>query len=145
MASMSKNMFKNMVKQKCEECGLNYLKHHIKSKGKEMTYMHLEMRNYLSSDSLLTVQEKKEAFVIRTRMTELKINFKNKHSEYNCIICEKEDICHEETQEHIYYCKFLKANKKIFQNIYKNSTDTKEIKEITREYIEKMKQRKKFL
>ena len=31
---MSKNMFKNMVKQKCEECGLYYLKHHIKSKGK---------------------------------------------------------------------------------------------------------------
>ena len=52
---------------------------------------------------------------------------------------------YEETQEHIYYCKLLKENKKTFQNIFKNSTDTKEIKEITREYIENMKQRKKFL
>ena len=75
------SMFKNMVKQKCEECGLNYLKHHIKSKGKEITYMHLEMRKYLSRDSLLTIQEKKEALLIRTRMTEVKITFKKKHSE----------------------------------------------------------------
>ena len=35
---MSKNMFKQIVKQKCGENGLEYLKHYIKSKGKEMNY-----------------------------------------------------------------------------------------------------------
>ena len=62
IASMSKNMFKKIVKQKCEESGLTYLKCHIKSKGKEMTYIQLDMRNYLSSNSLLTIQEKKKPF-----------------------------------------------------------------------------------
>jgi hypothetical protein len=77
IASMSKSSFKTLVKQKCEECGLEYLKKHIKSKGKEMVYMHIEMRNYLSSNSTLTIQEKKGAFLIRTRMTEVKTNLKN--------------------------------------------------------------------
>ena len=142
---MSKNMFKKMVKQKCEQSGLEYLKHQIKSKGKEITYLYLEMRKYLSSDSLLTIQEKKEAFMIRTRMTELKTNFKNKYSDYNCIVCEKENMFNEETQEHIYSCKLIKENNKQLRNIFGNSYETKEIKEITREFIENMKQRKKFL
>ena len=51
----------------------------------------------------------------------------------------------EETQEHIYSCKLIKENNKQFRNIFGNSYDTKEIKEITREFIENMKQRKKFL
>ena len=77
-------------------------------------------------------------------MTEVKNNFKNKHSDYNCIVCEKENMFVEETQEHIYYCKLLKENTKTFRNMFENSYDTKEIKEITREYIENMKQRKIF-
>ena len=145
IASMSKYMFKNFVKKKCEENGLEYLKRHIKSKGKEMIYMNMEMRNYLSSNSILTIQEKKEAFLIRTRMTEIKTNLKNKFSDYNCIVCEKENLLNEETQEHIYSCKQIKENNRTFVNIFGNNHDTKEMKEITKEYIANMKQRKKLL
>ena len=56
---MSKTMFKKIVKQKCKDNALKYLKHHIKSKGKETQYDNLEMRKYLSSESFLTLQEKK--------------------------------------------------------------------------------------
>ena len=85
---MTKITFKGFVKQKCEENALKYLKLHVKSKGKVIVYNELAMRKYLGSGSLLTIQEKKDAFLIRTRMTELKTNFKNKHEEYNCVSCQ---------------------------------------------------------
>ena len=103
------------------------------------------MRNYLSSHSLLTLQEKKEAFKIRTRMTETKTNFKNKYDEYNCVACEKKNQIHEETQEHIYFCKNINENKGIFTNIFDNKQETKLMKEITKDYLANMKQRRKLL
>ena len=60
-----------------EETGLIFLKYNIKSTGKSIEYTHLEMRNYLTSNSLLTIQEKKEAFQIRTKITEVEKNYKN--------------------------------------------------------------------
>ena len=51
-----------------------FLKDNIKSTGKSIEYTHFEMINYLTSNSLLTIQEKKEAFKTRTRMTEVKNN-----------------------------------------------------------------------
>ena len=88
-----------------------FLKLHIKSKGKDIKYYELERRNYLKTKSLLRLQEKKEAFIIRTRMTELKTNLKNKYDNLNCDLCEKKNKIKEETQEHIYACKHLKENK----------------------------------
>ena len=78
----------NVVRKKSEESGLEYLKEHIKSKGKEIIFMNIEMKNYLGSNSILTIQEKKTV-LIRTGMTEVKTNFKNEFFEYNCIVCEK--------------------------------------------------------
>ena len=46
------------------------------SKGKEIIYMNIYIGNYLASNSILTIQEKKEAFLIRTRMTEEERNIK---------------------------------------------------------------------
>ena len=57
---MPKSSFNRLVKQKCEENALMFLKLHIKSKGKDITYEELEMRNYLKNKSLLRLQEKKE-------------------------------------------------------------------------------------
>ena len=90
------------MKQKCEENTLKYLKLHVKSKGKEIVYNALAMRKYLGSGSLLTIQKKNDAFTIRTRMTELKTNFKNKHKEYYCVSCQNKNTIIEETQEHVF-------------------------------------------
>ena len=134
---MSKNMFKQIVKQKCEENGFDNLKHCIKSKGKEMTYEKLEMKNYLASESFLTLQEKKEAFRIRTRMTEVKKNYKNKHNYYNYVACEKKSNYNEETQEHIYCCHQIKHYNEEFGNVFKDTHETKVIKQITKQYTKK--------
>ena len=80
---MSKLSFKKLVKKQIEETALKYLKHHIKSKGKEIQYPHLKMQNYLLADSELTLQQKKGAFKIRTIMTEVKCNRTNKFSDLN--------------------------------------------------------------
>ena len=68
------------------------------------------MINYHKNKSLLSLQEKKEAFMIRTRMTEVKTNFKNKYFNLNWVFWEKENEINEETQEHIYACIHLKEN-----------------------------------
>jgi hypothetical protein len=140
---MSKNMFKQIVKQKCGENGLEYLKHCIKSKGKEINYEKLEMRNYLASESFLTLQEKKEAFMIRTRMTEVKTNYKNKHNDYNCVAREKKNNYNEETQEHIYYCHEIKHYSEEFGNVFKDTHETKVIKQITKQYTKKHERKEK--
>ena len=54
----------------------------------------------------------KEAFKLRTRMTEGKTNYKNKYKDYNCVACEKNNTFVEETQEHIYVCNNIKENNK---------------------------------
>ena len=78
-------------------------------------------------------------------MTELKTNFKNKYDNLNCDLYEKKNKIKEETQKHIYGCKHLKENKGLFSNIFENLSDTKNIKEITKEYISSMKERDKLL
>ena len=50
---------KKQVKEKVEETGLMFLKDNIKSTGKSIEYTHFEMINYLTSNSLLTIQKKK--------------------------------------------------------------------------------------
>ena len=111
---MSKLMFKNVVKKACENNALKYLKLHIKSKGKEISYDKMELKHYLVSSSSLTLQEKKELFKMKTRMTEVKSNFKNQYEIYNCEKCEERGKYNEETQEHIYKCIEIRENTKKF-------------------------------
>ena len=56
---MSKNGFKKVVKKHVEETGLKFLKGHKKLKGKYILHTQIKMRNYLTSNSLLKIQEKK--------------------------------------------------------------------------------------
>ena len=112
ISSMTKLSFKKLVKKSCEENALNYLKLHIKSKGKELNYYKMELTHYLSSSSHLTLQEKKELFKIRTRMTDVKSNYKNKYESLNCDKCGTINYFIEETQEHVYKCIENKDNKK---------------------------------
>ena len=123
---------------------MKYLKLHIKSKGKEIEYHEIELRYYLSSDSNLTVQEKKELFKMRTRMTEVKSNYKNRYESLNCDKCEKNNKFNEETQEHVYKCREIKKNTKIFEKIYTNTYETETLKVIIKEYLNNMKELKKI-
>ena len=132
-------MFKNLVKERTEKNALQFLKLHIKSKGKEIVYSELEMKKYLASMSILTLQEKKEVFKIRTRMTEVKSNFKQRYNDLNCDNCGKKNQFNEETQEHVYNCTESNENKEIFGNIFKDTHETQTMKSITRRFLNNMK------
>ena len=143
ISSMTKLSFKKLVKKACEDNALKYLKLHIKSKEKEIQYENLELRHYLASDSLLTLQEKKELFKMRTKMTEVKSNFKNKYGNLNCNNCEENNKHNEETQEHVYKCTEIKENKGNFEKIISNAHETKTLKEVIKEFLTNMNKRKK--
>ena len=62
------------------------------------------MQNYLGVNGLET-SEKKFMFLIRTRMLDIKSNFRNGHSDFSCQLC-GENL----DQEHILECKTLLEN-----------------------------------
>ena len=136
--------FKKVVREACEENALKYLKLHIKSKGKELKYNQMELRHYLTSSSHLTLQEKKDLFKMRTRMTDVKSNFKNKYESLNCDKCEENNEIKEETQEHVYKCIDIKENQKMFETIFTNTHETKTLKIIIQDFLNGMKERKKI-
>ena len=79
------------------------------SKVKHLKHFKLEMQNYLKPNKLKINQEDAQAiFKLRSRMTEVKENFKGKYFTHECELCNEE----EETQEHIFTCKEILKNKK---------------------------------
>ena len=114
---------------------------HIKSKGKEINYYKMELTHYLTSSSHLTLQEKKELVKMRTRMTDVKSNYKNKYESLNCDKCGKINYFIEETQEHVYKCIENKDNQKNFETIFTNTNETKSLKSIIKHFLTNMKER----
>ena len=74
-------------------------------------------------------------------MTEVKSNFKNKYENFNFDNFEKKNQYIEETQEHVYNC--TEQNKKIFENIFKDTHETQTMKEITKIFLSNMKNKKR--
>ena len=105
--SLSKDSFRNTVKKAVEITAVAWLlsEKAKKSKLKELEYEKLECQNYLRSSELET-REKKLLFQIRTRMIDVKANFKNHYSDIFCPLgCENED-----DQTHVLHCKILLQN-----------------------------------
>ena len=74
------------------------------SKGKELKYTYLEMQKHLRPSQVnITHEEIITIFKLRTRMTDVKDNFKGKHEKFECEICKEE----KETQHHILKCNKL--------------------------------------
>ena len=79
------------VKEKCFED----LEKKKKSHSKVMNIKHerLEMQNYLKSNEIrIKLEEAQEIFKMRSRMSEVKTNFKGKYENFQCNLCStKED------------------------------------------------------
>ena len=77
------------------------------SKGSNLVYGKLQMREYLQSENL-NINQKKLIFKIRTRMFFVKENYKlGKNKNMNCPCCNKS----EDTQNHLINCeKITKSN-----------------------------------
>ena len=100
---MSKNKFKKLVKKKIYECALKDLKLSIKTKGSNLYFDRMMIKNYLLSPNLSTKQ-KQFIFRARTIMIDIKSNMKTGQSNIFCDLCSLEGIKVEETQKHIFYC-----------------------------------------
>ena len=98
---MSKNSFKSKVTLAIKREALKYLndKKSEKSKLKDLFYDELKMQDYLKSSNL-QISEKKLLFQLRTRMVDVKENFKHAYTEHVCPLCESEN----DSQQHLLDC-----------------------------------------
>ena len=100
------------------------------------------MQKYLTSCEVKITQEEAQAiFKLRTRMTDVKCNYRGKYESLECEICIKD----EESQKHILICEKLNEkyeNKIEYQEIFHGSVKNKI--EIARRFIKNLKNREKW-
>ena len=122
---------------------LNYL-NKIKarhSKVLHIVHRKIEIERYLTGNDL-SVEECKFLFAIRTRMVEIRGNYKEKYLDTNCPLCTD----FEDTQEHMLHCSYLVTEGEIVKYLpeYKNIFGRNLIKqnEVLRLLMNRYKMRK---
>ena len=100
-----KHVFKRLVKDRVRQAAVEYLQgiQTTKSKAKDLIYESLNLQEYLSSKCKMTIVEKQFTFHARSRMLNLKSNFKQGNSDLSCRACRTD----EESQRHILQCSAL--------------------------------------
>ena len=100
---MPKEVFKSIIKKKCKEAALDYLKNEkekVQSKMGKLKYKKLTMQKYLMSKKLTTTH-KKLLFKLRCRMVNVGKNFGRADK---CKLCKIED----DSQQHLIECTKIK-------------------------------------
>ena len=110
----TKENFKRTVKKHVNEKAFDFLKNlqQTHSKAKPLQYERFVLQDYLSAESELTTKEKSFTFAARTRMIDLRSNFKIGKKELNCRLCDK----HEESQQMLLQCSALNTEPDITTN-----------------------------
>ena len=101
-------MFKNLVKDQVKIKAFQYLTslQETHSKSKELRYSELQLQYYLRPGNNLTIIEKAFIFSARSRMIDIKCNFKLGRTDFSCRKCNFAD----EDQRHILICPKLSDN-----------------------------------
>ena len=104
----SKTTFKQLVKEKVKTKAFLYLTdlQMSHSKSKELKYADLQLQSYLKPGNSLTIKEKSSIFTARSRMLNVKCNFKIGESDLMCRKCRLA----EEDQRHLLICPKLSDN-----------------------------------
>ena len=99
---MEKESFKTLVRERVRHTAFEHLKQTqaSMSKGKEIVYKDLSLQSYLKPNSYLSIKDKAFIFSARTRMLELKCNFKTNQVNLTCRKCGNQD----EDQKHLLEC-----------------------------------------
>ena len=108
-----KEDLQKQVKEACKVSAIKYL-NNIKSKHSKVLHIPhptLDMQPYLKPNQI-TISEAKFIFSVRTRMLDLKTNFRNKYSDVKCPNCEEED-----TQSHLLVCEKLVSPSSIITDV----------------------------
>jgi hypothetical protein len=140
--AMPKNKFKNMLKINIERKAVLLLEEKKANHSKVMHIKHgfLRMQMYLKPSQMqISTEERQLVFQLRSAMTNVKMNFKGKYSDFECEICEQEN----ETQKHLLECRELpeiEINEKMipkYDKIFYGNV--KEKIEIARKFKQNMK------
>ena len=105
--SHTKEAFKKLVKEHINVKAFDYLKNlqQTHSKARPLQYEKLMLQDYLKSENQMSIKEKTFTFAVRTRMINLKSNFKVGQKDLKCRLC---DI-HEEDQQGLLICTALNS------------------------------------
>ena len=122
---LSKNNFKNFVDKKIEARALNYLieiknKH---SKVKHIKYTSLKLQNYLRSTEHVNMDIPKFIFHARSRMLDVRENFKNKYTKTNTHTKCPLGCAELDNQEHLVLCTKIENSSLISMKYQPNYQD----------------------
>ena len=112
---MKKSELKKRLNNAVDEKTLNDLQNVKKShsKVKHLKHTKLEMQRYFKAGKLKISQEEvRTIFKMRSRVSDVKTNFRNKYDSLLCDLCYEED----ESQEHLLNCKEIISLKKKMKN-----------------------------
>ena len=141
-------MTSKILKKKIETNLLEKLEQKKKLHSKVSHIQHgvLKMQTYLKpTRTKISKEERQNIFKLRSRVTDVKMNYKRKYENLTCKACKEE----EETQEHILECKEIEKeepsikSKLEFETIFKGSIEDKAY--IARIFEKKMRIREKFI
>ena len=108
--NMKKTTFMNTVKRKIYNKSLKYLEKMKENHSKVMGLKHpiLKMQQYLMpNDEKMKKEDCQMIFQLRSKVTNAKINQKNRYESYECEVCGLAD----ESQEHVLNCE-LRSNQR---------------------------------
>ena len=114
--TMPRHVFKRLVKDKVRQAAYEYLQEikTSKSKAKDLSYVSLSPQGYLSSKCKIPIEEKQFIFNVRSRMLDLKSNYKTGKGDLSCRACNSD---YEETQRHLFQCPAISDSSLVSQNI----------------------------
>ena len=105
IVKMKKKKFKKFLKCKIKETAMKYL-NKIKnshSKVENINYENLQVQPYLV-DTKFTTNEKQLLFRLRTRMTNVKLNFRSSYQDLSCNLCASNSL---QSDIHLLECETL--------------------------------------
>ena len=146
----NKQKWKSITKQYIKEYTFAKLKEKQQeySKVKSVNYSRFEMQDYLTpSNENISKEESLFIFKLRSKMVNLKANYKNLYQTYECSNCNSEN----ETQEHVYNgCKAIQkeeiSNRKEKPDYLQiMSGNILEKQKVARIFMEQMKTRERLL
>ena len=111
LKKMKKSEIKNILNKSVKQKAFEKLQKTKKSHSKVMNLKHtkLQMQSYLKSSKLkIKTEEARTIFKLRSRMADVKTNYKGKYKSFECDLCKEG----EENQEHLMKCKEILRNKK---------------------------------
>ena len=152
IARISEERFRNIVKEKIKILAFRYLitikdKEKERSKVNKVQFHELEMQSYLlpnkmSTNTMDSTQLCKFVFSLRTRMVQVRDNFKSSYADTNCQLCYQ----HVDSQPNLLNCKMLQDDALVaatpeYEDLFSNDAEKQlKIAILLREKFRKRKQ-----